>query len=147
MESQEDKLDGRKALQDHVLERSRWAREKWGPDINDETMLRLLQDKDVVRYDTELVFDAGPLQPGEFAFAEPKGEHPGDGFRLCVHPWFEKQLEALPLLVAYHIVRINYGDVAGDEEAELFGATLLGLDPEEYYGSVCRLADTLPTPS
>ena len=39
---------------------------------------------------------------------------------------------------------INYGDIATHEEAELFGATLLGLDQEHYYATLCKLADSLP---
>ncbi len=33
---------------------------------------------------------------------------------------------------AYHLVTVNYGDVATHEEAEVFGATLLDLDQDDY---------------
>ena len=143
----EHQLDGQQALKDHVLERARFALQKWGPGINYDITLLLLQDREVVRYDTELAFDSAPLEPGEFGHALPLGDHPKDGFRLCIHPWFEARTEDLPQLILYHLVRINYGDIATDEEAELFGATLLEIEPEAYYQNLCRLADSLPTTS
>jgi hypothetical protein len=141
---EEYELSGQQALKDHVLERARFALRKWGPNIDYDKTLLLLQDRDVVRYETELAFDGAPLHPGEFGYAEPLGEDPEQGFRLCLHPCFENRPQDLPLLILYHIVRINYGDIATDEEAELFGSTLLELEPEAYYQSLCRLADSMP---
>jgi len=137
--------DGRKALHEHVVETATAARRTYGDDLTgDGRLLELLEDRQVVRYPTELCFDGGPLRPGEFAHAQPLGERPADGFRLYVHPCFENRKDILPRLVVYHIVRINYGEIASHEDAELFGATLLGLDVEEYYRSLCDLADSLP---
>jgi hypothetical protein len=39
---------------------------------------------------------------------------------------------------------VNYGEIVSHEEAELFGATLLGMDVEEYYRALCDLADGVP---
>ena len=90
----------------------------------------------------ELMIDATTVLMG----VTPRGEQPSDGFVRVVHPHFEGRSEDLPLLLAYHVVAINYLDVATRAEAELFGATLLGMRVDEYHGRVCELADELPAP-
>lgn len=136
--------DGHAALQGHVVERAQIARARHGPDFDEASILALLSDPELVRFPTELVFDAASLVPGEFAFARPRGERPSDGYTLCVHPFFEGRWDVLPALIAYHVPSINYLDIAGHEEAELFGATLLGLDVDAYYERICELADSIP---
>ena len=80
-----------------------------------------------MRYPCEIVFDAAPLQAGEFAHPVAKGDRPEDGFTLYVHPFFMTQLEQVPLLVLYQLVLVNYGAFAAPEDAETFGAAALGL--------------------
>lgn len=133
---------GLRALQDHVMDRALAARARYGESVGPDTIAALLDDREVVRYPTVIEFGESGLEPGEFAHAEPVGDTPADGFRLWVHPRFRDR-EELPLLVAYHIVRINYGEIVTHEEAELFGATLLGLDVDRYYETLCALADEL----
>ncbi len=137
--------DGKQALHGHVCDKAAAAHEKYGPSIDWDTFQRMLDDPLVVRYPTTIAFDSQPLQPGEFAFVQPRGEQPAEGFQLFIHPHFRDRPDALPLLIAYHLVRVNYGEIATHEEAELFGATLLGLEVDAYYQAVCRLADELPT--
>ncbi|MCP3915776.1 MAG: hypothetical protein GY711_09490 [bacterium] len=136
--------DGYSALRDHLVERARVARARYGPVLGVGEMEQLLVDADVVRFPTRLVFADEPLMPGEFGWARPRGRRPSEGFDLVLHPRFQGDDEAVPLLAAYHVVAINYLDVATHEEAELFGAALFGLEVEEYYGRVCALADTIP---
>lgn len=136
--------DGARALRDHVVERAAAARLRYGIYIDHEAIVRMLDDREVVRYPTGLRFDASGLEPGEFAAPIPLGEDPSRGFCLLVHPWFEAQREIWPLLIAYHIPTINYGEVVTHEEAELFGATLLGLEVDAYYQALCELADSIP---
>ena len=118
--------------------------ERYGAHIGWPQLLRLLEDRECVRYPCEIVFDAAPLQPGEFAYPIAKGDRPQDGFTLYVHPSFMTQLDQVPLLVLYQLVLVNYGAFAGPEDAEVFGAAALGLDREEYYQALCRLTDGLP---
>jgi hypothetical protein len=96
-----------------------------------------------VRFPTEIRFDATPLEVGEFAVSQQRGAHPRDGYVLFVHPYFEQRVRDLPYLVAYHLVTVNYGEIATRAEAECFGAALLGLDQDDYYEHICRLADEL----
>lgn len=138
--------DGRVALHEHLVEKAVSARLRHGLMVDSDAIQRILRDRQTVRYPVELVFDAGPLEPGEFAFPQPLGEHPSKGFRLAVHPLFRDRPDVWAMLVAYHIPTINYGEVAGPAEAELFGAALVGMDREEYYRALCELADSLSGP-
>ncbi|MFZ4576352.1 MAG: hypothetical protein ACOYN0_18355 [Phycisphaerales bacterium] len=133
--------DGRLALRDHVLERAHLARTKHGPEIDYGAILRILDDRTVARYPVGVRFSADGLEPGEFAHAAQLGAHPKDGFCIFVHPSFEARRELWPLLIAYHIPPINYGDIAEPEDCEAFGAALLGLETEAYYAKLCELSD------
>jgi hypothetical protein len=117
--------------------------DKYGPRIGWKQLLQILEDRTCVRYPCEIVFDAAPLQSGEFAHPVAKGDRPEDGFTLYVHPFFMMQLEQVPLLALYQLVLVNYGAFAAPEDAETFGAAALGLGRDEYYEALCRLADEL----
>ncbi|MCA8977708.1 MAG: hypothetical protein KDC98_23490 [Planctomycetes bacterium] len=134
---------GHRSLLDHAAEKAALARSRFGPDIGYERVRAMLQDSTVVRYPTRLAFAIDGLEPGMFAIARPLGERPADGFVINVHPHFEGRDDDLPLLIAYHFVAINYGEIADATVAELFGATLLGLGVEDYYERLCALADEL----
>lgn len=91
---------------------------KYGPNPILDTLRPLLEDRSCVRYPCTLVFDAGPLQPGEW--------------RPCP---------------AQRLVAVNYGDFPSAADAEAFGAGALGLLQDEYYRILCELADELaPSP-
>ena len=136
--------DGRIALRDHILEKTAAARTKHGPLIDDTAILKILGDRTIVRYPVGIRFDAAPLQAGEFAHPVAFGDHPNHGFCLFIHPVFEKQRDLWPLLFAYFIPPINYGDIADAEDCELFGASLLGLTVDSYYDALCSIADAFP---
>jgi hypothetical protein len=136
---------GYEALRGHVVEKARLARARHGPVIDEGAMLRILLDPEVIRFPTVVRYDAEPLQPGEFAWPMPRGEKPSDGFTLVIHPCFEGRPDVMPLLAAYHVVAINYLDLATHVEAELFGATLLGMEVDDYYERLCRLCDEIAT--
>ena len=137
--------DGQEALRDHLIEKALLARSRYGPAIDSRAMRRLLADSEIVRFPAEIAFDAAPLRAGEFAWAMPRGDAPAAGFTLVIHPHFRDRPEVLPYLAAYHVPSICYLDIATHEEAELFGATLLGLDVDVYYERLCALADGIPT--
>ena len=139
--------DGYEALRGHVLERALTARERYGPKIDEGALLRLLQDGEIVRFPTHIVYDESLLLDGEFAWAKALGERPADGYQIVVAPMFKDRPDDLVAIVAYHLVRVNYLDVATHVEAELFGAALLGLEVDDYYERLCKLADELPRPA
>ncbi|MHC5023745.1 MAG: hypothetical protein ACYTGG_07520 [Planctomycetota bacterium] len=135
--------EGRQALRRHIVDRALNARLRYGLYIDAEAILGMLGDPDVTRYPATIAFDAAALRPGEFACVLPRGARPSDGYRVVLHPRFERQPDLLPLLIAYYIPDINYGDAVTAAEAELFGATLLGLEVDAYYEALCELADSL----
>jgi hypothetical protein len=138
-----DAEGGHRSLMEHATNKALDARARIGPDIGYSDLLALLQDASVVRYPTRIAFDTVGLQAGMLAYAQQCGSVPGDGFVLHVHPHFEGRSEDLRLLISYYLVSVNYGEVADAAVAECFGATLLGMDIEEYYQRLCSLADEL----
>jgi hypothetical protein len=137
--------DGRQSLNAHAAAKGAELREKYGPRIGWQELGRILQDRACVRYPCEIVFDASPLIPGEFAHPMPKGEKPEDGFTLAVHPFFRTQLERVPHLALYQLVLVNYGEFASADDAETFGAAALGICKDEYYQALCELAGQMET--
>ena len=135
--------DGRRALRDHVLERANIARTRYGPRIDAATIMKILDDRTLVRFPVGIRFDATALQPQEFAHAELLGEHPSEGYCLFIHPSLQSRTDLLPMVIAYHIPPINYGDITEPEDCEAFGAALLGMNPEIYYQTLCEIADAL----
>jgi len=135
--------DARESLQNHIQVKAGEARAKYGADIGYAEILEMLADREVVRYPVKTVFACDALQEGEFAFVQPIGTSPSEGFILHIHPAFENRKEDLPLLIAYQLVVINYGDIATGTDAELFGATLLGIEVDSYYERLCTLTDSL----
>lgn len=138
-----DALEAARAFDEHLVHKANEARLRYGLYIDEDAVVRMLRDRAVVRYPTTLAFDSSSLLPGEFGYARPLGFHPSDGFALLLHPCFESQPDIWPLLIAYHIPAINYGEICESHHAELFGATLLGLEMETYYRALCELADSI----
>lgn len=135
--------DARLSLTGHVEAKGREVFLQYGPGLGWAGLKRLLTDRAQVRYPCEIAFDAGPLQPGEFALPVPKGERPEDGFTMCVHPVFMTRLDVVPALVLYQLVALNYGVFASPHDAETFGAAALGITRDEYYDQLCESSDLL----
>ena len=133
----------KESLTAHVAAKGAEIWEKYGPRIGWSELQQILADRACVRYPCEIVFDAGSLEPGEFAHPQPRGNKPEDGFAMFVHPVFMTQLDVIPRLVLYQLVLVNYGPFASAEDAETFGAAALGLTRDDYYVTLCDLADQL----
>lgn len=137
--------DARQSLSDHVAAKGAEIRAKYGPAIGWSQLQRILGDRECLRYPCEVAFDAAPLLSDECAFPMPIGDRPEDGFRLCVHPYFSVDPGRVPLLALYQVVAINYGAFASPDDAEIFGAAVLGIPREEYYEALCSMADEIST--
>jgi len=135
--------DARESLNAHVAQKGEEIRAKHGPHIGSDALQRLLEDRSCVRYPCQIMFDAGQLSEGEAAYAAAKGSQPEDGFIIYVHPAFAAQPDRLPYLVLYQLVVVNYGEFASADDAETFGAAILGLSKDEYYQALCEMADQL----
>jgi hypothetical protein len=133
--------DVRQSLNAHAAAKGAEICAHYGPDLGWPELLRLLDDRAHVRYPCAMVFDAAPLHPGEFAHPVAHSERPEDGFTICVHPFFLTRREQVPALVLYQLVLVNYGEFASPDDAEAFGAAALGLTRDEYYATLCQMAD------
>lgn len=135
--------DARQSLSAHVAAKGGEIRAKYGPHLGWHQLLEVLNDRAFVRYPCAIVFDAGPLLEGEFAHPVARTERPEEGFTIHVHPFFATQLERVPFLVLYQLVLVNYGEFASPADAEIFGASALGLSQDDYYHALCEMADAL----
>ena len=135
--------DFKQSLNAHVATKGDEIFAKYGPHIGWKELLLILEDRACVRYPCEIVFDASALAPDEFAHPAAKGERPEDGFVMHVHPLFMAQLQAVPYMVMYQLVLVNYGEFASADDAETFGASAFGISKDEYYHMLCGLADQL----
>jgi hypothetical protein len=135
--------DGKQSLNAHVASKGIEIFVKYGPQIGWAELQRLLVDRAYVRYPCKIVFDAEQILPGEVAHAVQNGDRPEDGYMMFVHPLFMTQLDHVPALVLYQLVAVNYGVFASADDAETFGAAALGLTRDEYYSTICDLADEL----
>jgi hypothetical protein len=133
----------RQSLTAHVAAKGAEIREKYGPGIGWEALLRILEDRAFVRYPCTVVFDAAGLHPGELAHPVAKGERPEEGFTMYVHPLFLAQRQRVPCLVLYQLVLVNYGEFASPDDAETFAAAVLGLSRDECYRLLCEMADQI----
>lgn len=135
--------DGRRALGVHLLEKGHKLHQKYGKFINDETLLKILEDREFVRFPARIVFDSSKIEKGMFALAQRVSRNPSDGYIIFVHEYFKTRQGDLAAAVFYHLVTVNYGDFAASNEAEEFGSAALGLDKEYYYQYLCRLVDQI----
>jgi hypothetical protein len=135
--------DARQSLSAHVATRGAEIFAKYGPRIGWSELQRILQDRACVRYPCAVAFDPAPLQEGEWAYPKPKGDKPEDGFVIHLHPLFMTQMDRVAYWVLYQLVVVNYGQFASSDDAEIFGAAALGISREQYYQSLCNMADLL----
>ncbi len=135
--------DVRVSLNAHVASRGEEIHAKYGPVIGWAELQQMLEDRTCVRYPCKLEFNAAPLQPGEFAHPVAQGDKPEDGYIMYVHPLYMTQLADVPALVCYQLVLVNYGEFAASEDALTFGAAVLGISEDVYYGRLCELMDPL----
>jgi len=136
--------DARQSLTAHAADKGMQLREKYGPHIGWNELRHILDDRSLVRYPCEIVFDSSALLGGEFAHPAPNSENPDDGFKIHVHPIFMAHLDQVPLLVLYQLVLVNYGEFACADDAEAFGAAALGMETEDYYQALCELVGNVP---
>lgn len=133
--------DAHDSLVDHAIRKGYGIFERYGPKIGWAELQKILKDSDFVRFPCSIEFDIEPLEAGECVFPRENSNQPADGYTIFVHPYFTDRLELVPPVVLYQLVVINYGNFAGAEEAECFGAAAMGYSPDTYYDLLCELAD------
>ncbi|MGB8340663.1 MAG: hypothetical protein WCE51_03660 [Chthoniobacterales bacterium] len=135
--------DAKEFVTNHAAAKGTEIYKKYGPQIGWHQLLQILEDRTCCRYSCKVAFDSSQLEAGEFAYPAPKGQRPDDGFVMHVHPHFTAQLERVPYLVLYQLAVVNYGEFAGPEDAEIFGANALGISRDLYYEVLCAMADEI----
>jgi hypothetical protein len=129
---------GEESLRTHMVDMAIVAHAKYVP-LTSESLAAFLDDRNNVRYPVEIVYDIGSMAPHQFAQPEPDG----DGYKLYLHPELKGMDGDVAMAIAYFIPVINFGDLVNDEHCLLYGATLSGLTADEYYGELCRIADSM----
>lgn len=130
-------------MEAHAASKGAEMREKYGPEIGWGQLQQILNDRTLVRYPTEMIFDSAKLLPGECAHAESKTENPTDGFTIYIHPFFVSNPPDAVILALYQLVVINYGPFASSDDAESLAAAALGISTDDYYDRICQIADRL----
>jgi hypothetical protein len=118
-------------------------RQRYGPRLHWPQLLLLLEDRACVRFPCEVRFDAEPLLPGEFAHVVPRGLDNAEGFVIYLHPFYTLELDQAVYLVLPQLVRVNYGLQASPEDAENFGALVMGVPRADYFHTLCQLSGQL----
>ena len=134
--------DAKVSLNAHVASKGAEIRAKFGPAIGWSELRLILADRAFTRYPCEIVFSTDQLQENEFAHPVQLGAQPEDGFTMYVHPLFMTQLSAVPMLVLYQLVLVNYGEFASADDAVTFAACALGMTDDDYYSALCELVDS-----
>ncbi len=130
----------REGLENHIYFVAEKARDKYLPLDSLEALKRVMEDREVVRFPATLAFDEADLGSGEAARVD---QVPGDeeSYKISVHPRFETREADAVALALYTIVKINYGKIAKEKEALLFGSLLLGITEEVYAERLKELRD------
>ncbi|MEW8027154.1 MAG: hypothetical protein AB2792_07195 [Candidatus Thiodiazotropha sp.] len=125
----------------HALEKAKEIRTRYGDEIDYQAVLCMLEDRKSVRYPVQVKFVSEGIEPGMFARTEPVSDNPADGYSILLHSYFENRHDDIPALILYQLVLVNYGDLATANDAEIFGATVLGMDRDAYYERIVSLVD------
>lgn len=136
-------LNAEKVSGDLTAELSSKASEircRYGSDMGWEQIQQVLLDPQITPLPCQISFDSRPLLPGEFAHATPNGESEGPGFVIYLHPQYATQLGRVSYLVLHQWVMACYAGRATVEDAEAFGALVLGLSKEAYFEALCELS-------
>lgn len=129
------------SLHDHAVETAKQSFSMLGGPLKRENLDTFLKDRECVRIPTELRFDEEGLSSHQFA--EPEFVML-DGQRKCVlhvHPRYEELLETHVPIVAYMAAVINYGASASSDLCEQYGAILTGMTVDDFYDTICHVAD------
>ncbi len=127
----------------HAVEKAKEIRARYGSPIDYQAVLRMFDDRKATRYPVQLQFVDQGIEPGLFARTAPISEDPDAGYLISMHAKLAGREDILPGLILYQLVLVNYGDLATANDAELFGATLLDMERDDYYAQIVEITDAL----
>lgn len=117
------------------------AKNKLGK-LSPENLDNFFADRKSVRYPTRRIMKSTGMEAGLFGHVEIDPEN-SDSRLLFLRAELAERPELLPRAVAYLIPVINFGEVITDKHCVTYGAHLFGETEEEFYQSICKLADWL----
>ncbi len=133
----------KEALFSHAFEWATKTKIKLGGPLTGDNLPVLLTSPGCLRYPTVVQFDRKNMEPQQFAQPEILTSENGPLCRLHVDPEIQSSNSSLYLIVAYMAASINYGDTATPDLAEMVGSMLTGMPVEDFYNSICQIADSL----
>ena len=128
----------REGLENHIMVVAEKSMIKFGSIDTLDRLKEFLEHHEVVRFPAKWSF-GDDLGPGQFARLDQNTENEDDGFTIKVNPAFEGMERDIIAAVLYMIVKVNYGKIAKNNEAELFGSSVLGIKRDEYHEWIERL--------
>ena len=131
-------------LLQHAQEAAARAIAKLGGPLAAENLAAFLLDPDCLKYKVAVVYDDAQLESHQFAQPVFTGNAADRRCALHVHPHYADKPECLPFIVAYMAGAINYGGAVTLDLCEVYGAALMQVPRDEFYGMVCTVADQLP---
>ncbi len=97
----------REGLENHIRFVSEKAINKHGRPESLDTLTRLLEDNEIVRFPTSIVFDDAELKEGEVIKLDKIADDTDEKYRIIIHPAFSGRDKDIVALVLYQIVKIN----------------------------------------
>ena len=129
----------REGLENHIRFVAEKAMNKHGRPESLEILDRLLEDNEIVRFPSTLIFDDAELKKGEAVKLDKIEDGADEKYQITIHPAFLKRDKDIIALVLYQIVKINYGKIAKERESLLFASSLLGIKEDIYQTQINEL--------
>jgi len=122
----------REGLENHIRMVAEKATSKYGAIVSIETFNKMLENREVVRFPSTLGFKEPADKDTPCARLDREGGGEDECFCITLHPRFRGRDEDVIALALYQFVKINYGKIAKEKEALLFGSLLLNIREDEY---------------
>ena len=129
----------REGLENHIRFVSEKAVNKHGRPNSMGVLSQMLEDNEIVRFPTSILFADGELKEGEPIKLNKIGEGQDERYQIIVHPIFERREKDIIALVLHEVVKVNYGKIAKEKESLLFASSLLGMEEEAYQSRIKEL--------
>lgn len=129
----------REGLENHISFVAEKAANKYGRPDSLDVLNRMLEDNEIVRFPSTLIFDDAELKKGEAVKLDKIADGADEKYQITIHPAFLERDKDIIALVLYQIVKINYGKIAKEKESLLFASSLLGIKGEIYQTQINKL--------
>lgn len=129
----------REGLENHILMVAEKAVSKHGQIDSLDTFVDVLNNREVVRFPTAIDFNDHVLENNKCSKLDKVSDGNDECYCIILHPLFKNRDKDIIALALYQIVTINYGKIAKEKEALLFGSSVLGISEEEYKALLTRL--------